>query len=109
VKNMKQYADETDTDRQEEMQKGLYAQWTEYMLMKNSDHNKDKQWALSTKDDSILLDNGSMLSLFGNPNMVTNIRESKTTLELATTLYPRCYQIFLKNGKLRNFFFQQFR
>jgi hypothetical protein len=25
-----------------------------------------------------------MLSLFGNPNMVTNIRESKTTLELAT-------------------------
>jgi hypothetical protein len=31
-----------------------------------------------------LLDNGSMLSLFGNPNMVTDIRESKTTLELAT-------------------------
>jgi hypothetical protein len=31
-----------------------------------------------------LLDNGSTLSLFGNPNMVTNIRESKTTLELVT-------------------------
>jgi hypothetical protein len=32
----------------------------------------------------MLLDNGSTLSLFGNPDMVTNIRESKTTLELAT-------------------------
>jgi hypothetical protein len=37
VKNTKQYADETDTDKQDEMLKGLYAQWTAYMLMKNSD------------------------------------------------------------------------
>jgi hypothetical protein len=36
VKNTKQYADETDIDKQDEMQKGLYAQWTAYMLMKNS-------------------------------------------------------------------------
>jgi hypothetical protein len=28
MKNTKQYADETNTDKQEEMQKGLYAQWT---------------------------------------------------------------------------------
>jgi hypothetical protein len=40
VKNMKQYADETDTDKQDEMQKGSYAQWTAYMLMKNSDQGK---------------------------------------------------------------------
>jgi hypothetical protein len=40
VKNTKQYADETDTDKQHEMQKGSYAQWTGYMLMKNSNQSK---------------------------------------------------------------------
>jgi hypothetical protein len=40
VKSTKQYADETDTDKQDEMQKGLYAQWTAYMLMKNSNQGK---------------------------------------------------------------------
>jgi hypothetical protein len=40
VKNTKQYADETDTDNRDEMQKGLYAQWTGYMLMKNGDQGK---------------------------------------------------------------------
>jgi hypothetical protein len=40
VKNTKQYADENDTDKQDEMLKGLYAQWTAYMLMKNSDQGK---------------------------------------------------------------------
>jgi hypothetical protein len=40
VKNTKQYADETDTDKQDEMLKGLYAQWTAYMLMKKSNQGK---------------------------------------------------------------------
>jgi hypothetical protein len=40
VKNTKQYADETDTAKQDEMLKGLYAQWTAYMLMRNSDQGK---------------------------------------------------------------------
>jgi hypothetical protein len=41
VKNTKkQYADETNTDKQDKMLKGLYAQWTVYMLMKNSDQGK---------------------------------------------------------------------
>jgi hypothetical protein len=40
VKNTKQYADETGTDKQDEMQKGLYAQWTAYLLMKNSNQGK---------------------------------------------------------------------
>jgi hypothetical protein len=40
VKNTKQYADETDTDRQDKMQKGLYARWTAYMLIKNSNQGK---------------------------------------------------------------------
>jgi hypothetical protein len=39
--------------------------------------------ATGTKGISILLEKGSTLSLFGNPK-VKNIRESKTTLELAT-------------------------
>jgi hypothetical protein len=40
VKNTKQYTDETDTDTQDKMQRGLYAQWTAYMLMKNSNQGK---------------------------------------------------------------------
>jgi hypothetical protein len=40
VKNTKQYADETVTEKQDEMQKGSYAQWTAYMLMKNSNQGK---------------------------------------------------------------------
>jgi hypothetical protein len=40
VKNTKQYADETDMNKQDKMLKGLYARWTVYMLMKNSDQGK---------------------------------------------------------------------
>jgi hypothetical protein len=58
--------------------------WSSLIMRKDSLHNYRKQWASGTKGNSILLDNGSTLSLFGNPNMVTNTRESKTTLELAT-------------------------
>jgi hypothetical protein len=58
--------------------------WSSLIIRKDSLHNYGKQWASGTKGNSILLENGSTLSLFGNPNMVTDIRESKTTLELAT-------------------------
>jgi hypothetical protein len=40
VKNTKQYADKTNTDKQDKMLKGSYAQWTAYMLVKNSDQGK---------------------------------------------------------------------
>jgi hypothetical protein len=40
VKNTMQYADETDIDKQDKMQKGLFGQWTAYMLMKNSNQGK---------------------------------------------------------------------
>jgi hypothetical protein len=58
--------------------------WNGLIVRKESLHNNGKQWASGTKGNSILLDNGLTLSLFSNPDMVTNIRESKTTLELAT-------------------------
>jgi hypothetical protein len=56
--------------------------WISLIVRKESLHNNGKQWASGTKGNIILLDNGSTLSLFGNPDMVKNIRESKTTLEL---------------------------
>jgi hypothetical protein len=64
-------------------------EWNNLIVKKESLHNNGKQWASNNKEDSILLDNGSMLSLFGNPKMVTNIGESKTTLELTTNAGTR--------------------
>jgi hypothetical protein len=46
-------------------------EWMNLIIKKESLHNNGKQWALSTKANSILLDSGSMLSLFGNLDMVT--------------------------------------
>jgi hypothetical protein len=64
-------------------------EWNNLIVKKESLHNKGKQWASNTKEDSILLENGSTLSLFGKPKMVINSRESKTTLELATNTGTR--------------------
>jgi hypothetical protein len=150
VKNTKQYADKTNTDKQDKMLKGLYARSTAYMLVKNSNQGKygllmtslTTQFSMGTsqypKDVMVAVDIltnhrfnkkepknnnqrnknrnddntastiatqssfnqealkkatcyccGSTLSLFGNPKMVTNIRESKATLELATNAGTR--------------------
>jgi hypothetical protein len=70
--------------------RAIEREWNNLIVKKESLHNNVKQWASNTKEDSKLLDNGSMLSLFGNPTLVTNIRESKTTLlELATNTGTR--------------------
>jgi hypothetical protein len=41
-------------------------EWNNLIVKKESLHNNGRQWATNTKEDSILLDNGSTLSLFGN-------------------------------------------
>ena len=58
--------------------------WQHLHIHKASLHNREEERASGIKKRSILLDNGSTLSLFGNPDMVENIRESNVTLELAT-------------------------
>jgi hypothetical protein len=63
--------------------------WNSLIVRKESLHNNGKQWASGTKGNSILLDNRLRMSPFGNPDMVTNIRESKTALELATNPGPK--------------------
>jgi hypothetical protein len=45
-------------------------EWMNLIIKKESLHKNGKQWASSTKGNSILLDNGSTLSLFGNLDMV---------------------------------------
>ena len=45
----------------------------------------EKQDDISSKiKDDIILDNGSTLSIFTNPELVEEIRKSKSTLEMAT-------------------------
>jgi hypothetical protein len=80
--------EEDDNNASQSLQRSSQSEtkreWMNLMIKKESLHNNGKQWASSTKVNSILLDNGSRLSLFGNPDMVTNTRESTTTLELVT-------------------------
>jgi hypothetical protein len=67
-----------------------HREWNNLIVKRESLHNNGKQWASNTKEDSMLLDNGSTLSLFSNPKkVVKNMRESKTTLELATNAGTR--------------------
>ena len=50
--------------------------------------HKKKDISSKMKDD-IILDNGSTLSLFANPELVEGIRKSKSTLEMATNAGTR--------------------
>ena len=52
--------------------------------------NEDGGTAIKEMKEYIILDNGSTLSLFGNPKLVKGIQESKTTLELATNAGTKC-------------------
>ena len=50
----------------------------------------DKKKDISSKmKDDIILDNGSTLSIFANPELVDGIRKSKSTLEMATNAGTR--------------------
>ena len=50
----------------------------------------DKKKDISSKmKDDIILDNGSTLSIFANPELVEGIRKSKSTLEMATNTGTR--------------------
>ena len=60
----------------------------------------DKQKDISSKmKDDIILDNGSTLSIFVNPELVKEIRKSKSTLEMATNKLT--YQVLEPYGTLK--------
>ena len=62
---------------------GKHQGWSGLQLsLMTEEGNKTKMH--SKMKDSIILDNGSTLSIFGNPDLVNNIRESDVTLQLAT-------------------------
>ena len=52
--------------------------------------NENGGKAIKEMKEYIILDNGSTLSLFGNPKLIEGIQESKTTLELATNTGTKC-------------------
>jgi hypothetical protein len=57
------------------------AGWSRLLIEKQSLYNNEVQSRLK---NCITLDNGLTLSLFSNPDLVENIRTTKTTLALAT-------------------------
>jgi hypothetical protein len=77
VKNTKQYADETDTDKQDKMQKGLYAQWTAYMLMKNSNQGKYGSLMTSLTTQFSMDTNQYLKDIMATVDILTNHRFDK--------------------------------
>ena len=78
--------DENSTGSSDDKRKG----WSGLQVNLFGKKEKLKETNLKDlKQGSIILDNGSTLSIFGSPDMVTDIRESNVTLELSTNAGTR--------------------
>ena len=74
---------EQTKDNDEASQSDKSSKKTEWSSMQVCLMDKKKDISSKMKDD-IILDNGSTLSIFANPELVEGIRKSKSTLEMAT-------------------------
>jgi hypothetical protein len=92
VKNTKQHADETNTDKQDEMLKGSYAQWTAYMLMRNSDQGKYRSLMTSLTTQFSMGTNQYPKDVMAAVDILTNHRNQRTTTKetrIGTTTIQR--------------------
>ena len=79
---------EQTKDDEEASQSDKSSKKTRWSSMQVCLMDKKKDISSKMKDD-IILDNGSTLSIFANPELVEGIRKSKSTLEMATNAGTR--------------------
>ena len=63
--------------------------WSAFQISLMNEEDEDKKTNNRRLKNSIILDNGSTLSIFANSDMVNNIRKSDTILQLATNAGTR--------------------
>jgi hypothetical protein len=85
-KGSNENSDENSSESTENKKSKVH--WSAVQINLMNEHEEQEQVGRKLKD-TIILDNGSTLSIFGNPDMVKDIRKSNTTLHLMTNAGTR--------------------